>query len=137
VGVSERRACWVLGQARRTQRYQPKRGDDEGKLIQRMLQLVQAHLRYGYRRIWALLRNQGWDVNHKRIWRLWQQQGLKVPKKRHKKRRLGTSAHGIVRHPLSGEHTVQVSRLGLGTRKPLDGISNYSTLHAPSRQTPN
>jgi transposase InsO family protein len=77
----------VLDQARRTQRYQAKRRDDEGQLTQSMLELVRQHPRYGYRRIWALLRN-GWQVNRKRVHRLWKQNGLKVPVKRHKKRRL-------------------------------------------------
>lgn len=40
------------------------------------------HPRYGYRRIWALLRKAGWKVNRKRIYRLWRQEGLKVPQKR-------------------------------------------------------
>jgi transposase InsO family protein len=87
----------VLAQPRRTQRYEPKRPDDEGKLIGRMLELVRAHPRYGYRRIWAMLRNEGWSVNRKRIWRLWKREGLKVPQKKHKKRRLGSSDNGILR----------------------------------------
>lgn len=62
-----------------------------------MLELVRAHPRYGYRRIWAMLRQDGGRVNRKRVWRLWRLQGLKVPQKQHKKRRLGTSANGIVR----------------------------------------
>jgi len=40
-----------------------------------MLELVRRHPRFGYRRIWALLRRAGWKVNRKRIWRLWRQQG--------------------------------------------------------------
>ena len=98
LGVSQRRACRVVGQPRRTQRYAPKRRDDEGKLVGRMLALVRQHPRYGYRRVWALLRQEGWTVNRKRIWRLWQREGLKVPMKRPKKRRLGHSANGILRH---------------------------------------
>jgi transposase InsO family protein len=44
-------------------------------------------------------------VNRKRIWRLWKQEGFKVPQKQHKKRRLGSSAQGIVRHrPLHKNH---------------------------------
>ena len=97
LGVSQRRACRVVGQPRRTQRYVPKRRDDEGKLVGRMLERVRTHPRYGYRRIWALLRQEGWRVNRKRIWRLWKLQGLKVPQKRHKRRRLGTSDNGILR----------------------------------------
>jgi transposase InsO family protein len=62
-----------------------------------MLEQVRAHPRYGYRRVWAMLRQEGWRVNRKRIWRLWKLQGLKVPQKRHKRRRLGTSDNGILR----------------------------------------
>ena len=65
--VSERRACLVLGQPRSTQRYTPRRGDRDRALVQRMLQLVRGHPRYGYRRIWALLKAEGWRVNRKRV----------------------------------------------------------------------
>ena len=44
--------------------------------------------RYGYRRITALLRNDGWEVNHKRVERIWRQEGLKVPQKQPKRGRL-------------------------------------------------
>ncbi len=44
--------------------------------------------RYGYRRITALLRAEGWWVNHKRVERIWRQEGLKVPAKQPKRRRL-------------------------------------------------
>lgn len=62
-----------------------------------MLQLVRKHPRYGYRRIWALLRQEGWEVNRKRLYRLWRREGLKVPRKRRKKRRLGHSDNGCAR----------------------------------------
>jgi transposase InsO family protein len=67
-----------------------------------MLELARQHPRYGYRRIWALLRNEGLRVNVKRIHRLWRKAGLKVPQKQHKKRRLGSSANGIIRHRAAG-----------------------------------
>ena len=95
--MSQRRACRVLGQPRRTQRYIPQRRGDEEKLVKRILELVRRHPRYGYRRMWALLQGEGWPVNRKRVWRLWKQQGLKVPQKRWKKLRLGTSDNGCVR----------------------------------------
>lgn len=63
----------------------------------RMLELVRDHPRFGYRRIWALLRREGWRVNRKRVYRLWRRQGLKVPRRKRKKRRLGHSANGCVR----------------------------------------
>lgn len=62
-----------------------------------MLELVREHPRYGYRRIWALLRREGWRVNRKRIYRLWRAEGLKVPQKQRKKRHLGQSANGCFR----------------------------------------
>jgi putative transposase len=98
-GVSQRRACRVLGQPRSTQRQVAKTNQEEERLVRRMLELVRQHPRYGYRRIWALLRREGWRVNRKRIHRLWRQQGLKVPRRQRKKRRLGSSANSCVRRP--------------------------------------
>ena len=70
-----------------------------------MLELVRRHPRFGYRRVWALLRAEGFKVNRKRVHRLWRQQGLKVPQKQHKKRRLGKSENSIVRrHALHKDH---------------------------------
>ena len=70
-----------------------------------MLELVRRHPRYGYRRVWALLRQEGLPVNRKRIYRLWRKEGLKVPQKKRKRRRLGTSANGIVHHqPTHKDH---------------------------------
>jgi putative transposase len=98
-GVSERRACRVLGQHRSTQRQRPRTKEEEQRLLARMLELVRQHPRFGYRRIWALLRREGWRVNRKRVHRLWRKQGLKVPRKQRKKRRLGCSANSCVRRP--------------------------------------
>ena len=63
--VSERRACRVLGQVRRTQRYASILSDDEAVLVAHVLSLATEYGRYGYRRITALLRADGWPVNHK------------------------------------------------------------------------
>jgi hypothetical protein len=69
--VSERRACKVLGQPRRTQRYLPRRAADEPAMVKRMLALVTDHPRFGYRMIWALPKQESWHVHKKRIWRPW------------------------------------------------------------------
>ena len=53
-----------------------------------MIELARQYGRYGYRRIAALLRQAGWQVNDKRIERLWRREGLKVPAKQPKKGRL-------------------------------------------------
>jgi hypothetical protein len=55
------------------------------------------HPRFGYRRVWALLRQEGWRVNRKRVYRLWRRQGLKVPRSKRKKRRLGQKGNGCSR----------------------------------------
>jgi transposase InsO family protein len=49
--------------------------------VARIVELARAYGRYGYRRITALLRREGWRVNAKRVERIWRQEGLKVPRK--------------------------------------------------------
>ena len=97
LNVSERRACRALRQPRATQRYLPAPREFERRLVGRMLELVREHPRYGYRRIWALLRREGWRVNRKRVHRLWRGEGLRVPRKQRKRRHLGQSANGCAR----------------------------------------
>lgn len=87
-GISERRACAVLGQHRATQRHRRTKPDDEAALRQAMVRLASKYGRYGYRRVTALLRVDGWMVNHKRVERLWREEGLRVPKKQPKRGRL-------------------------------------------------
>jgi len=87
LGVSERRACKVVGQARSTQRYVGEKVDRDRVLAQRMMVLSRENPRYGYRRVWAMLRREGWVANKKRVHRLWKEEGLKVPNKQRKRRR--------------------------------------------------
>ena len=97
-GVSERRACEVLGQARSTQRYAGKEArEPEKRLMQRIHALVLEHPRYGYRRITILLKREGWRVNFKRVYRLWCAEGLKVPKRQRKRRHIGSSENSCIR----------------------------------------
>lgn len=95
--MSERRACRVTGQHRSTQRYAPTEAADEAQLVKEMRALATRQPRFGYRRIAALLRAQGWDVNDKRVHRLWRREGLKVPQRQRKRRRLGHSANSCTR----------------------------------------
>jgi transposase InsO family protein len=53
--------------------------------------------RYGYRRITAMLRQEGWQVNHKRVERIWRKEGLKVPQKQPKRRRLWLNDGSCIR----------------------------------------
>jgi transposase InsO family protein len=56
-----------------------------------MRQLGRRWQRYGYRRVWAPLRQDGWRVNRKRVQRIWREEGLPVPALPPKRRRLGIS----------------------------------------------
>src|SRR6516165_6518155 len=76
--VSQRRVCRGLELPRSSLRYTPVTRDAELVLSRRIEQLAGAHPRYGYRRIWALLRREGWSVNQKAVRRLWRQSGLKL-----------------------------------------------------------
>jgi transposase InsO family protein len=87
----------VLKQPRATQRYVPRRRDDERALTERIINLAREYGRYGYRRITALLRMEGWIVNHKRVQRIWRREGLKVPAKQPKRARLWHNDGSCVR----------------------------------------
>ncbi len=100
--MSERRACRAVGQNRRVQRYEPKESDDEKVLRERIIFFAREYGRYGYRRITAMLRAEGWQVNHKRVERVWRQEGLKVSKKQPKRGRLWLNDGSCVR--LRPEH---------------------------------
>jgi len=66
-------------------------------LLLRIRELAREHPRYGYRRITALLRREGWPVNRKRVHRLWRREGLKVPQVQRKRRRLGHGENSCTR----------------------------------------
>jgi putative transposase len=105
VGVSERRACRVLGQARAVQRHTPQVRDDEAPLVGRVVELAAVYGRYGTPRIKALLRAEGWVVNHKRVERIWWESGLKVPQKQPKRGRLWLNDGSCVRlRPAHKDH---------------------------------
>jgi len=97
LGISERRTCRLLGQARSTQRHEPSVKDDEPILVARIVALAGEYGRYGYRRITAMLRAEGWTVNHKRVERIWRQEGLKVPAEQPKRGRLWLNDGSCVR----------------------------------------
>ncbi len=95
--LSERRACRVLGQPRTSQRYQAIAAPDEEPLTAAVIDLASQYGRYGYRRITALLRAEGWHVNHKRVERIWRREGLKVPAKQPKRGRLWLNDGSCIR----------------------------------------
>jgi transposase InsO family protein len=97
LSISERRACAALGQYRSTQRKPPRGREDEDCLTADLIALARQYGRYGYRKIAAMLRDAGWQVNDKRVERLWRREGLKVPRKQPKRGRLWLTDGSCIR----------------------------------------
>jgi putative transposase len=66
-------------------RYRSRRPAAE-ELRRRLRELAAERPRYGYQRLWALLRREGWEVNHKRVYRIYVEEGLKLRKRRRRSR---------------------------------------------------
>jgi transposase InsO family protein len=96
----------VIGQHRSTQRKAPTVRPDEDALTADITRLASQYGRYGYRRVTALLRFEGWHVNAKRVQRIWQREGLKVPSKQPKRGRLWLNDGSCIR--LRATHPGQV-----------------------------
>jgi len=84
-------ACRALGLARSSY-YRASRQSVESRRVRKeVVELSEKHPRYGYRRITALLRRDGFEVNGKRVARIRREEGLKVSKRQRRMRRLGLS----------------------------------------------
>lgn len=66
-------------------------------MTRRIYELAEKHPRYGYRRITALLKRDGWQVNKKRVYRIWRREGLQVPQHQRKRRHRGSSDNACSR----------------------------------------
>ncbi len=88
-GLSERRACGLVGVSRRVVRYRSRRPDDTA-LRQRLRELAGERRRFGYRRLGYLLAREGMAPNHKKLLRLYREEGLRVRRRGGRKRALGT-----------------------------------------------
>ena len=96
--MSERRCCVALGVDRSSIRCRSVR-PDQTPLRLRIRDLSQTRVRYGYFRIYILLRREGWLVNHKPVYRLYREDGLSL---RLKRPRRHVSAAGRERQPAAG-----------------------------------
>jgi putative transposase len=83
-GFSQRRACRLMDCNRRTARHS-ERAKDEDALRQRMKALAEEKRRWGYRRLCAVLRREGWSINPKRAYRIYKEEHLAL-RPRHRKR---------------------------------------------------
>jgi len=83
-GTSERRACRFTGFARSSQRYRSRRADRRA-LRERLHTLAVLRPRWGYRRLYVLLRREGYAVNRKLVHRLYREEGLAVRRRKRKR----------------------------------------------------
>ncbi|MGI4731230.1 MAG: IS3 family transposase [Janthinobacterium lividum] len=91
LGMSERRACAVVGADRTSMRYRSCRADD-GDLLSRLCELAQQRRRFGYRRLHILLRRDGIAINRKKTQRLYREEGLTVRRRKGRRRAVGARA---------------------------------------------
>jgi putative transposase len=80
-GVSERCSSLALRVNRSSVRYVSHR-PDQAPLMFQIRDLAATRTRYGYFRIYILLRREGSIVNHKRLYRLYRDDGLSLRLKR-------------------------------------------------------
>ena len=118
-GVSERRACRLLGQHRSTQRHEPKAREPDEALRERLRDYAKEHPRYGYRRAAATLRREGHRVNDKRVHRLWKELELQVPQRRRAWRFVGEAENGC--HRLAAERPNHVWAYDFLSDQTVDG----------------
>ena len=74
--TSERHACRLLGLGRSTHRYRARKGERDAALRTRLKELAAKRMRFGYRRLAAMLEREGMAANHKRVYRLYREEGL-------------------------------------------------------------
>lgn len=106
LGVSQRRVSRVLGVARSTLRYEAVSPERDAVLGSELRRLAAAHPRYGYRRMTAILQEQGWKINRKRVARVWRAEGLRIVVRRKRLRALGRAEHGCDRRKSQAPHEV-------------------------------
>lgn len=100
-GVSEHRACAVVGQSRATQRLAVVVHEIDERLRAFLRAFAVKHPRWGWRRAHDALRDEGHRVNHKKVQRLWREEGLKVPYRKKKKRLTGIGVQVGAMHPIA------------------------------------
>jgi len=91
MGLSERRACSIVGADRKMVRYRSCRPPDT-ELRGRLRELANERRRFGYRQLFILLRREGKRSGINRIYRLYREEGLTVRKRRARRRAVGTRA---------------------------------------------
>ncbi|MDX0178976.1 IS3-like element ISSme1 family transposase [Sinorhizobium meliloti] len=95
MGLSERRACQIISADRKMVRYRSHR-PSEAELRKKLRDLANERRRFGYRRLFVLLRREGEPSGVNRIYRLYREEGLSVRKRKARRRAVGTRAPILV-----------------------------------------
>ena len=95
MGLSERRACSIVSADRKMVRYRSCRPPDT-ELRTQLRDLANERKRFGYRRLFVLLRQEGEPSGINRIYRLYREEGLTVRKRRARRRAVGSRAPILV-----------------------------------------
>lgn len=93
-GISSRRACRLIEVPRSTLNYESRMPARDALVEPCLRQVAEKHPRYGYRRVWAVLRRE-MLINLKRVRRLWQRLGLSLSKRRPRRRVRVTSSRPV------------------------------------------
>ena len=99
--VSQRKACNVIMISRSTYQYIPAEKNDTF-LRSRIREIAEVRIRYGFWRVFILLRREGWKDNHKRVYRIYKEEGLNLRTKRPRRRK--AAAHRVERPEISTIH---------------------------------
>ncbi len=98
--MSERHACRLMELARSTHRYRPRRAERDAALRARLKELAAKRMRFGYRRLTAVLGREGILANHKRVYRLYREEGLAMRiRQRRRIRWNGTVTNPVATRP--------------------------------------
>ena len=119
--LSERRACSIVSADRKMIRYRSRRPTDT-KLRTQLRDLANERKRFGYRRLFVLLRQNGEPSGINRIYRLYRQEGLTVRKRRARRRTVGTRAPILVEAVVNARPWISST-----TSSPTVAASGFST----------
>ncbi len=116
--MSERHACRLVGLGRSTNRYRARKRERDAALRTRLKELAANRMRFGYRRLTAMLTREGMASNHKRVCRLYREEGLAMRiRRRHRIRwrqkpgkKQAIAYHSA--HQIAGHHQKKVGKQG-------------------------
>ena len=95
-GLNTQRACQLIKQARSSYYYRSSVKDPQVTLRQRMREISQIRIRYGYRRVHVMLKREGWRVSRNRVYRLYAEEQLQLRSRLPRRRKMRRSTSGAL-----------------------------------------